>query len=66
MDGRGETGQELRGGLMGRPVEAVVADGLHHFLDRVRRDLILLAGEIGTAFFRDWRPSAEGQTQSQG
>jgi len=24
----------------------------------VQRDLILLAGEIGTAFFRDWRPLA--------
>ncbi len=57
--------EELRGGLMGRPVEAIIADGLHHFLDGVQRDLILLAGEIGTAFFRDWRPLAEGQTQAQ-
>jgi uncharacterized alpha-E superfamily protein len=57
--------EELRGGLMGRPVEAIIADGLHHFLDGVQRDLILLAGEIGTAFFRDWRPLAEGQTQTQ-
>ena len=31
----------------------------------MQRDLIMLAGEIGTAFFRDWRPLAEGQTQSQ-
>ncbi len=61
--------EELRGGLMGRPVDAIMADGLHHFLDGVQRDLILLAGEIGTAFFRDWRPLAEGaqtQTQTQG
>ncbi len=30
--------------------------GLHHFLDRMQTDLIRLAAEIGTAFFRDWRP----------
>ena len=40
------------------------------FLDGVQRDLILLAAEIGTAFFRDWRPladsgSAQSQSQSQ-
>ena len=57
--------EELRGGLTGRPVDAIIADGLHHFLDGVQRDLILLAGEIGTAFFRDWRPLVE-QTQAQG
>ena len=59
--------EELRGGLRGRPVERIIADGLHDFLDGVQRDLILLAGEIGTAFFRDWRPFAEpaGQSQSQ-
>lgn len=51
--------EELRAGLRGRPVEKIIADGLHHFLDGVQRDLILLAGEIGTAFFRDWRPLAE-------
>ncbi len=62
--------EELRAGLTGRPVDTIIADGLHFFLDGVQRDLILLAGEIGTAFFRDWRPLAEGapggQTQSQG
>lgn len=58
--------EELRAGLMGRPVERVISDGLHQFLDGVQRDLILLAAEIGTAFFRDWRPLAEaGQSQSQ-
>jgi hypothetical protein len=34
----------------------------------VQRDLILLAAEVGTAFFRDWRPLAQegqGLTQSQ-
>jgi uncharacterized alpha-E superfamily protein len=57
--------EELRAGLTGRPVARIIADGLHQFLDGVQRDLILLAGEIGTAFFRDWRPLAEGQSQSQ-
>jgi len=50
--------EELRAGLLGRPVEKILADGLHIFLDGVQRDLILLAAEIGTAFFRDWRPLA--------
>ena len=58
--------EELRAGLLGRPVETIIADGLHNFLDGVQRDLILLAGEIGTAFFRDWRPLAEGAQQTQG
>ena len=57
--------EELRAGLRGRPVERIIADGLHDFLDGVQRDLILLAGEIGTAFFRDWRPLAQSQSQSQ-
>jgi uncharacterized alpha-E superfamily protein len=50
---------DLRGAIMGRPMEAIIEDGLHQFLDAVQRDLILLAGEIGTAFFRDWRPLAK-------
>ncbi len=64
--------EELRAGLTGRPVESLVSDGLHHFLDGVQRDLIMLAAEIGTAFFRDWRPLADtaaggqGQSQTQG
>ncbi len=57
--------EELRAGLIGRPINTIITDGLHHFLDGVQRDLILLAAEIGTAFFRDWRPLAEGQSQSQ-
>jgi hypothetical protein len=47
----------------------MIADGLHDFLDALQRDLILLAAEIGTAFFRDWRPLADKeatQTQMQG
>lgn len=61
--------EELRAGLVGRPVQRLMSDGLHAFLDGVQRDLILVAGEIGTAFFRDWRPNAEttapAATQSQ-
>jgi len=62
----GERVAELRAGILGRPVEAIIEDGLHEFLDGVQRDLILLAGEIGTAFFRDWRPLAkQAQEQAQ-
>jgi uncharacterized alpha-E superfamily protein len=57
--------EEVRAALTGRPVSKIIEEGLHQFLDGVQRDLILLAGEIGTAFFRDWRPLAEGQSQSQ-
>jgi hypothetical protein len=61
--------EEVRAALLDRPVDAMIADGLHDFLDALQRDLILLAAEIGTAFFRDWRPLAEKeatQTQVQG
>jgi uncharacterized alpha-E superfamily protein len=53
--------EEVRAAILSRPVERVIAEGLHEFLDGVQRDLILLAGEIGTAFFRDWRPLATEQ-----
>jgi len=56
-----ERTEEVRAAILSRPVERVVAEGLHEFLDGVQRDLILLAGEIGTAFFRDWRPLAADQ-----
>ena len=56
---------ELRGELFGRPVHRIIEAGLHEFLDYVQRHLIQLAGEIGTAFFRDWRPLAADQTSSQ-
>jgi uncharacterized alpha-E superfamily protein len=51
--------EEIRAALFSRPVDAMIADGLHDFLDALQRDLILLAAEIGTAFFRDWRPLAD-------
>ena len=50
--------EELRAGIIGRQVDTVISTGLHHFLDGVQRDLIQLSAEIGTAFFRDWRPLA--------
>ena len=56
--------EELRAAVLGRDVDGIIADGLHQFLDGVQRDLIMLAAEIGTAFFRDWRPLE--QTQSAG
>ena len=56
-----ERTEEVRAAILSRPVERVIAEGLHEFLDAVQRDLILLAGEIGTAFFRDWRPLAAEQ-----
>lgn len=57
---------ELRNALFGRSVHGIIETGLHDFLDAVQRDLTLLAGEIGTAFFRDWRPLAQqDQTQQQ-
>jgi uncharacterized alpha-E superfamily protein len=60
-----ERTEEIRAAILSRPIERVIAEGLHEFLDAVQRDLILLAGEIGTAFFRDWRPLASEKTPEQ-
>ncbi len=61
--------EELRSAVLDTPVERIIDSGLHQFLDGIQRDLILLAAEIGTSFFRDWRPLAEAEpapmTQSQ-
>lgn len=64
--------EELRAAVLGRPIDRIISDGLHGFLDGLQGDLIRLAEEIGTAFFRDWRPLADrpladraSQTQSQ-
>jgi len=57
--------EEIRSALLARAVPELIADGLHEFLDALQRDLIMLAGEIGTAFFRDWRPLAAEQSQTQ-
>jgi len=53
-----ERTEELRGAILGRNVDAIIATGLHQFLDGIQSDLNSLAAEIGTAFFRDWRPLA--------
>ena len=66
--------EEVRAALSSNPVEDLISHGLHDFLDALQRDLILLAGEIGYAFFRDWRPEPQvrpepprpSQTQTMG
>jgi uncharacterized alpha-E superfamily protein len=56
---------ELRAGLGRGSGFLRPGGGLHEFLDRLQADLNGVANEIGTAFFRDWRPSAS-QSQTQG
>ena len=66
--------EEVRAALSSNPVADLISHGLHDFLDALQRDLILLAGEIGYAFFRDWRPEppepptppVASQTQTMG
>lgn len=55
--------EELRAGLEERSIDQIINGGLHEFLDWVQRMLIAVAGEIGTVFFRDWRPLAQLQAQ---
>ncbi len=58
--------EEVRAALQSMSALQLVQSGLHEFLDALQRDLILLAGEIGFAFFRDWRPEpSRAQAQSQ-
>ncbi len=57
--------EEVRAALSSNPVDDLISHGLHDFLDALQRDLILLAGEIGYAFFRDWRPEPTMRSQSQ-
>ncbi len=56
---------ELRAALRSGSGFVQPGGGLHEFLDRLQRDLNRLADEIGTAFFRDWRPLHRAQSQSQ-
>ncbi|HUC19334.1 MAG TPA: alpha-E domain-containing protein [Acetobacteraceae bacterium] len=58
-----ERAEEIRALIAGAETERLSAGGLHAFLDNLQHALIGLAGEIGTAFFRDWRPYAPGQEQ---
>lgn len=55
----------LREFLLAKPLGHILATGLHEYLDLVQIHLQELAGAIGRAFFRDWRPTEGGQTQLQ-
>jgi len=41
-------------------------DGLHLFLDSLQRDLNTIGAQIGTMFFRDWRPLLQQRQQQSG
>jgi len=56
--------EDLRGALE-RPIDHLIAEGLHEFLDRVQRDLILLQGDIANAFWPAPDLQVEAQAQSQ-
>ena len=51
--------------ILGQANAVSLPDGLHTFLDGLQKDLSHLADEIGTAFFRDWRPLLPEQSQAQ-
>ena len=53
-------------GLLDGPMDRLLPHGLHDFLDSVQSSLIGVGELIGTAFFRDWRPLKQDQSQSQG
>lgn len=55
----------LRAFLLEKPLSHILATGLHEYLDHVQIHLQELAGAIGHAFFRDWRPERAGQMQVQ-
>lgn len=58
--------EDMRAALLDRSAEQIISISLHDFLDGMQRDLITLAGAIGDAFFRDWRPGTlASQSQSQ-
>ncbi len=57
--------EEVRAALSSNSASKLISDGLHDFLDALQRDLILLAAEIGNAFFRDWKPELPRLNQSQ-
>lgn len=55
----------LRAFLLDRPMHEILDGELHDYMDMVQIQLSDLAGSIGRAFFRDWRPSQnQGQSQS--
>jgi uncharacterized alpha-E superfamily protein len=67
-----EEAEYLREILTEKSTGHILATGLHDYLDIVQIHLQVLAGAIGRAFFRDWRPekpaavaAAQAQSQSQ-
>jgi uncharacterized alpha-E superfamily protein len=61
-----EQAEMLRAVLHEKPIGHILNTGLHDYLDIVQIQLQTLAGSIGRAFFRDWRPDpASSQTQVQ-
>jgi len=61
-----EVAEYLRELLVEKPISHILAIGLHDYLDIVQIYIQKLAGAIGRAFFRDWRPEPEAEmTQSQ-
>jgi uncharacterized alpha-E superfamily protein len=72
-----EVAEYLRELLLEKQLSHILAIGLHEYLDVVQIHIQKLAGAIGRAFFRDWRPepimpmqtelpSSQTQSQSQG
>ncbi|MEE3502360.1 alpha-E domain-containing protein [Acidiphilium acidophilum] len=55
-----EQAEYLREFLLDRPMSDVLEGDLHDYLDRVQIQLSELAGSIGRAFFRDWKPEPAG------
>ncbi len=57
--------EEVRA-MLDAPVQRLLPHGLHDYLDGLQSGLIGVGELIGTAFFRDWRPLKQTQSQSQG
>ena len=60
--------EEVRAAVQGT-LTTLLPRGLHEFLDGVQKELLQIASEIGTAYFRDWRPLAQsmpGMSQGMG
>ncbi len=63
-----ELAEYLRELLLEKPIGHILDMGLHDYLDIVQIQIQQLAGSVGRAFFRDWRPEplpSQSQSQSQ-
>lgn len=60
-----ERAEMLRELLVETPLGHILATGLHEYLDLVQIHLQELAGAVGRAFFRDWRPEPAPEIQMQ-